>query len=160
MPRRSGLNRRALSGAGRVIGFGSVGSSRSGGGGRRGGGGRGRNGGGGEPGAGVPAEPVAGVRGGDVDAVLRGGGVPLRQPLAGDQELAGVQPAPGGRARRRQGPRRQRRLPRGDALRAAPALGRAPRRRRAEPPRVRMGLARRHATGPRATALGGEIPIL
>jgi hypothetical protein len=117
-----------------------------------------RNGGGGEPGARVPAEPVAGVRGGDVDAVVRRGRLPLRQPLAGYQGLARLQPAPGRRARRRQGPRRQRRLPRRHALRRAPALGRAPRRRRAEPRRLRLGLARRHAPRPRAPALGGEIP--
>jgi hypothetical protein len=120
--------------------------------------GRKRNGGDREPGTGVPAEPVAGVRGGDVDAVLRRGRLPIRQPLAGDQGLSRVQPAPGGRARRRQGPGRQRRLPRRHALLRAPALGRAPRRRRAEPRRIRMGLARRHAPCPRAPALGGEIP--
>jgi hypothetical protein len=117
-----------------------------------------RNGGGGRPGARLPAEPVAGVRRGDVDAVVRGRRVPLRQPLAGHQGVAGVQPAPPRRARRRQGPRRQRGVPRRHALRRAPALGRAPRRRRAEPPRLRLGLARRHPPGPRAPALGGKIP--
>ena len=94
-----------------------------------------------------------------MDAVVRRGGVPVREHLAGDQGLAGVQPAGGGGARGRQGPGRQRRLPRRHALRRAPALGRGPRRRRAEPLRLRLGLARRHPPRPRAPALGGQSQI-
>lgn len=106
-------------------------------------------------GEGVRDEQVAGVRGGNVAAVHGRHRVPLRGHLAGCQGRAGVQPAPGGGARRRQGPRRLRRLPRRDALRHAARLGDAARRRRPELPRLRLALAHRHQAAPCAAPLHG-----
>ena len=83
--------------------------------------------------------------------------VPLRRHLAGHQGRAGLQPTPGGRARRRQGPRRLRRLPRRLALGRAAVVGDAAHRLRAELPRLRLALAHRHQAGAGTAPLDGEF---
>lgn len=100
---------------------------------------------------------MAGACGGNVDAVLVGHRLLVRKHIAGDQELARVQPAPDRLPRRCQRPRRQRWVPRRHALRSHAALGCAPRRRDAEPCRIWIGLARCDWANPGFASLGGEF---
>lgn len=104
----------------------------------------------------VPEQPMAGVCGGNVDAVLRRDRLLVREHLAGDQELSGLQPAAARQPRRGQGPRRQRRVPRRHPLRGPAPLGGAPHRGAAELDRLWMGLACRHWSSARFASLGGE----
>lgn len=82
--------------------------------------------------------------------------LPLRRHLARPQGRARLQPAPGGGARHRKGPRGLRRLLRRLALRRAACLGHAAHRRPAELPRIRMALAHSHQAGAAAAPLHGQ----
>ncbi|XP_026662988.2 protein NUCLEAR FUSION DEFECTIVE 4-like isoform X2 [Phoenix dactylifera] len=75
---------------------------------------------------------MAGFCGCNVGAISRGNWIPLREPVAGDQELSWLQPAPDRQHRRRQGPRRQCRIPRRQPLRDPASLGGAAHRSAAE----------------------------
>ncbi|CAL9191372.1 unnamed protein product [Musa hybrid cultivar] len=99
---------------------------------------------------------MARVRGRNVGAGRRRDRVPLWQPVAGHQELPGLQPARDREARRRQGSGRQHRLPRREPLRDPPALGGAANRGVAELRGLRLGLAHRDRKSPRVATVGGE----
>jgi hypothetical protein len=101
-------------------------------------------------------EPMAGVRGRNVAAVHGRDRVPLRRHLAVGQGRPRVQPAAGGDARRRQGPRGLRRVLRRHALGHAAGVGHAAHRRGAELHRLRVAVAHRHGAGAGATPLDGE----
>ena len=102
---------------------------------------------------------MAGVRGRHVDAVHGRDDVHLRRHLAGGQGQAGLRPAAGSGAGRRQEPRGLPRPPRRHALGDVAAVGAARHRRRAELRRLRMALARRRREGAGTAPLAGGYAL-